>query len=92
MEINLNRSEIGLLINKLEYSFKKREVKNSKSENLNKQLSVRENLKTFLGTDEKEFIIESELLDLFLKKLEYKFRNSNNETLKNIKEKCAIKN
>lgn len=74
----LNKEEVGLLLKGLEYSFKKRNNKKSRSENLNKQIELRESLKDFLENSiENDIIeIESSLGELFVKKLEYRWKNN----------------
>lgn len=74
----LTKSEVNKLLKGLEYTFKKRDTKKSRSENLNKQIELRESLKEFDqdANENETFDVPKELGELFTKKLEYKWKNN----------------
>jgi hypothetical protein len=84
--VKLNKIEVENLLKGLEYKFKKRDCKMSRSDALNKQLEIRENMKLYIedSNENETFNISLEDAQLFYKKLEYKFKKSEkNEKLIN---------
>lgn len=84
----INFKEVEKINKGFEYSFKNRDSKKSRSENLNKQIELRDSMRDFL-TDEtnenKTFDISAEDGELLVKKLEYRFKNNkNNQDLINL--------
>ena len=76
----LSLCEVEKLIKGLEYSFKKRDSKESRSANLNAQIVIRDNMINFIKDDSRAFVSGFELSgtegELIFKKLEYRFKNN----------------
>ncbi|MBD3198244.1 MAG: hypothetical protein GF317_24560 [Candidatus Lokiarchaeota archaeon] len=84
----MNYKEIEKINKGFEYSFKNRDSKKSRSENLNKQIELRDSMRDFLADEKNEnksYNVSAEDGELLIKKLEYRFKNNkNNQTLINL--------
>jgi hypothetical protein len=78
--MKLSKEESKKLLGGLESKFKK-VTESKKSENLKKQIEIRDRMKEFVDGKENELEIVKEDLELFFKKMEYNFKQKNKELL-----------